>query len=62
MTMRGIDSSREIDPQRLLRDTRPLGEKAASFLRKPSNSALLMVGILVSFFCYPFPALFLFLI
>lgn len=62
MSIRGIDSSREIDPQRLLRDTRSLGEKFASFLRKPSNSALLMIGILVSFFCYPFPAFFLFLI
>ena len=62
MTMRGIDSSREIDPQKLLRDTRTLGEKFTSFLRKPSNTALLMVGILVVFFTYPFPALLLFLI
>ena len=56
MTMRGIDSEREVDPQRLLRDTRTLSERIAQFYRKPSNSAMVMgciaVFILLIFFIH----------
>lgn len=53
MTLRGIETGKEIDPQRLLRDTRTLGEKIALFFQKPSNTALVMICILVLMIVYP---------
>jgi intracellular multiplication protein IcmO len=60
--MRGIDSQREVDPQRLLRDTRTFSERIAQFYQKPSNSALVMVCIAVFLFNYPLLAIGAFLL
>jgi intracellular multiplication protein IcmO len=61
MTMRGIDSSREVDPQKLLRDTRTLGEKISQFFQKPINGALVMLCIAALSFYYPFLSIWCFL-
>ena len=53
MTTRGIETGKEIDPQRLLRDTRTLGEKIALFFQKPSNTALVMICSVVLMISYP---------
>jgi len=53
MTTRGIDSQRELDPQKLLRDTRSFGERAADFFKKPINSALVIFVLAASMFFMP---------
>ena len=53
MSMRGIDSSREVDPQKLLRDTRTYGERIADFFRKPINSSIFLMGIASTIFFAP---------
>jgi intracellular multiplication protein IcmO len=42
--MRGIDSRNEIDPSRLLRDTRPLGQRISDFFASPTHSAIVMLA------------------
>ena len=41
--MRGIDSRNEIDPTKLLRDTRSIGKRLADFCSKPTNVAVFLV-------------------
>lgn len=61
MTLRGIDSSREMDPQRLLRDTRSVGERIADFNKRPLHAAMiLMFFVLISFF-FPMLGIFCFI-
>ena len=43
--MRGIDSSKEIDPTKLLRDTRSLGERIAAFFSTPANVAVVIFSL-----------------
>ncbi|NDH09063.1 MAG: phosphoesterase [Gammaproteobacteria bacterium] len=51
--MRGIDAAKELDPQKLLRDTRTFGERISEFFNKPINSAIFLIGITVSIFFLP---------
>jgi intracellular multiplication protein IcmO len=53
MTTRGIDVQRELDPQKLLRDTRSFGEKSADFFRKPINSALVIFAAAMTMYFMP---------
>ncbi len=41
--MRGIDSSNELDPTKLLRDTRTIGQRIGAFCSKPANVAALIL-------------------
>lgn len=62
MTQRGIDSSRELDPQRLLRDTRSYSERLSDFLKKPINSAIVIFGFAAGIYIMPGFALVAFLL
>ena len=53
MSMRGIDASRELDPQKLLRDTRTFGARISDFFVKPINSAIFLIGIITTIFFLP---------
>ena len=53
MSMRGIDASRELDPQKLLRDTRTFGARISDFFVKPINSAIFLIGIITTMFFLP---------
>ncbi|HBB53309.1 MAG TPA: phosphoesterase, partial [Legionellales bacterium] len=53
MTTRGIDYQREVDPQKLLRDTRTFGEKAGDFFKKPINAGLVIFVFALSMFFMP---------
>jgi intracellular multiplication protein IcmO len=59
--MRGIDSAREVDPQKLLRDTRTVGEKVAQFFQKPINGAMVMLCVAALSFYYPVLSIWCFL-
>ncbi len=43
--MRGIDARNEIDPTRLLRDTRTLGQRIVDFFATPANVAVLLLAM-----------------
>ena len=43
--MRGIDSRHEMDPTKLLRDTRTLGMRFSDFCAKPTNLAIVLLTI-----------------
>ena len=43
--MRGIDSRNEMDPTKLLRDTRTLGQRFFDFCSKPTNLAIVLLTI-----------------
>lgn len=43
--MRGIDSRNEIDPSKLLRDTRSLGQRVGEFFADSSNSAIVLISL-----------------
>jgi intracellular multiplication protein IcmO len=62
MTTRGIDYQREVDPQKLLRDTRTFGEKAGDFFKKPINAGLVLFVIALSMFFLPAMVLLFFFI
>lgn len=53
MTTRGIDAQRELDPQKLLRDTRTFGERVQAFFQKPINAALVLFVMALSLFFLP---------
>jgi intracellular multiplication protein IcmO len=53
MTLRGIDSAREMDPQRLLRDTRTLGERIADFNKRPIHAAMVVMFLALIGFFFP---------
>ena len=41
--MRGIESRNEIDPGRLLRDTRTMGQRFADFFGDPTNISIVLI-------------------
>ena len=43
--MRGIDSRNELDPSRLLRDTRTLGQRLSDFFAQPTNAMVVLLTI-----------------
>jgi len=58
--MRGIDSRNELDPTRLLRDTRTLGKRCADFCGKPTNVAIFLTVLGgISFYVPELASLFL---
>ncbi len=58
--MRGIDSRNELDPTRLLRDTRTLGKRCADFCGKPTNVAIFLTLLAcVAFYVPELASLFL---
>lgn len=60
--MRGIDSRHEIDPTQLLRDTRTIGKRISDFFHKPTNIAIVLIGLAcISYYISQF-SLLLFLI
>jgi intracellular multiplication protein IcmO len=62
MTMRGIEAQREVDPQRLLRDTRTLSERISQFFQKPSNTSICLASLAILIFVYPLVGMMVFLI
>lgn len=42
--IRGIDSRNELDPNRLLRDTRPLGQRFMAFFENASNVSVVLIA------------------
>lgn len=43
--MRGIDSRNELDPSRLLRDTRTIGQRLGDFFSQPQNVTVVMISV-----------------
>ncbi len=43
--MRGIDSRNELDPSKLLRDTRTLGQRMAAFFADSGNAAIVLITL-----------------
>jgi intracellular multiplication protein IcmO len=41
--MRGIDSRHELDPSKLLRDTRTLGQRIGDFFKDPTNISIVLI-------------------
>jgi len=59
--MRGIDSRNELDPTKLLRDTRTIGQRIAAFCSKPANVAIFLAVLAGSAYFIPEVASFLLL-
>lgn len=53
MALRGIDSSQELDPSQLLRDTRTLGQRVGDFFKERTYVAILIVMCTVLIFFIP---------
>jgi len=51
--MRGIDSRHELDPTKLLRDTRTLGQRIADFCKDPSNISVVIIFFAATAFYLP---------
>ncbi len=51
--MRGIESRNEIDPSRLLRDTRTVGQRVGDFLSQPTNLVIMILAMAVIVFYLP---------
>jgi intracellular multiplication protein IcmO len=51
--LRGLSKQNEQDPQKLLRDTRTLGQRIADFFKNPVNTSICLAGI--AFGCVIFP-------
>ncbi|MDP3561469.1 MAG: TraM recognition domain-containing protein [Legionellaceae bacterium] len=51
--MRGIDSRNEIDPSRLLRDTRSVGQRISDFFSQPKNVIIFFAAFCVVVFYIP---------
>ncbi len=60
--IRGIDSRNEIDPTRLLRDTRSLGQRFYDFLSDPSHLIIIYVAMAGGVFYVPSASIFILLI
>lgn len=41
--MRGIDSRHELDPSKLIRDTRTLGQRVGDFFKDPTNISIILI-------------------
>src|SRR3990167_6741004 len=52
--IRGIDSRNELDPNRLLRDTRTIGQRGYEFFSEPLHLIVVLVSMM--FGAYSFPA------
>lgn len=50
---RGIEAQQEINPQKLLRDTRTIGQHAADFFSNPTNVTIIMVMLAAVIFYIP---------
>ena len=60
--MRGIDSRNEVDPSKLLRDTRSLGQRISDFFKDTLNATVLIIVLaLVAYFIPVIAILLLFL-
>ena len=53
--MRGIQARHEVDPSKLLRDTRTFGQRVTDFFSKPLNASLFIVAI--TLICFYFSSL-----
>ena len=51
--MRGIQSHQEVDPTKLLRDTRTLGQRITDFFTKPLNVSMLLLSLVFGGFYAP---------
>ncbi len=51
--MRGVDSRHEIDPTKLLRDTRTLGQRISEFFAKPTNASIVVMSAAATAFFLP---------
>ncbi len=51
--LRGLESSQEQNPQKLLRDTRTLGQRTADFFKNPTYVAIVLVSMAVGGFFFP---------
>ena len=55
---RGVEAQHEVDPTRLIRDTRTPGERVAAFFSDSANVAILLVMLAVIGYVFPVSALF----
>ena len=53
MALRGIDSSQELDPSQLLRDTRTLGQRCSDFFKERTYVAILIIMTALLLFFIP---------
>jgi intracellular multiplication protein IcmO len=60
--MRGVDASNEIDPNKLLRDTRTLGQRFVDFAKQPVNVAVMMFSFTGVAFIIPATSSLIFII
>ncbi len=60
--MRGVDSRNEIDPTRLLRDTRSIGQRLYDFLSDPNHLIIIYVALGAGVFYVPSASIFIFFI
>lgn len=60
--MRGIDARHELDPSKLLRDTRSFGKRMVDFLADPTNITIVLVFLAVGCYLVPQAAFLLVLI
>lgn len=60
--MRGIDARNEIDPTRLLRDTRTIGQRVAGFFAQPQNVIIIFVALALGIYYVPEAAFLVFFI
>ena len=51
--MRGIDSRNEMDPSKLLRDTRTIGQRIAEFFANPANVTVVIISIAACIYFLP---------
>ncbi len=58
---RGVEAKHEINPQRLLRDTRTLGQHAADFFSEATNITVILFLLAASLFFFPSVSDFMFL-
>ncbi|HVT62356.1 MAG TPA: TraM recognition domain-containing protein [Legionellaceae bacterium] len=60
--MRGIDSKNELDPTKLLRDTRTLGQRLVSFFENPLNVSVVLISSAAGIYYLPEAAVIFFLL
>lgn len=60
--MRGIDSRNELDPSRLLRDTRTIGQRLADFFSQPRHVTVVLVAMTAGVYFVPQASLLVFIL
>ncbi|MDP3560439.1 MAG: type IV secretion system DNA-binding domain-containing protein [Legionellaceae bacterium] len=60
--MRGIEAKNEIDPSRLLRDTRTLGQRCTDFLEDPTHATILLFLSVICVYEFPAGAIWIFIV